>query len=126
MSATPAATYDVRLVGYLVRQSDGTAIGEVEGVRPSGVRVHKIPGYPHHAGYVPAAAFAGVDHPTNTVILIPEITIRRIVDAPPPPDQAWRLAGAATTRRFHTSGHHAAAQLGAAEAGSRHYQTTLA
>jgi hypothetical protein len=88
MSATPAATLDVRLVGYLVRQSDGTAVGEVEGVRTAGLRVHKIPGHPHHAGYVPAAAFAGVDHPTNTVILIPDITIRRIVDAPPPPDQA--------------------------------------
>jgi len=79
---------DIRQVGYLVRRADGTAVGEVEGVRATGIRVHKIPGYAGRAGYVPVVALAGVGHRTNTVTLIPEITLARLVDAPPPPDQS--------------------------------------
>ena len=37
---------------------------------------------------MPALAISGVDHPTNTVILIPGIALARLVDAPPPPDQS--------------------------------------
>lgn len=88
MSTAPAPPVDLRVVGYLVRQSDGTVVGEVEGIRPTGIRVHKIPGHARHAGYVPTAALAGIDHLTNTVNLAPGITLGRIVDAPPPPDQA--------------------------------------
>ena len=50
MSTAPAPTMDLRLVGYLVRQADGTAIGEVEGIRPTDIRVHKSPGHAGHSG----------------------------------------------------------------------------
>ncbi len=88
MSTAPTPPVDMRLAGYLVRQADGTPVGEVEGVRPTGIRIHKIPGHPGRAGYVPAVALAGISRPTNTVTLIREITLARLVDAPPPPDQS--------------------------------------
>lgn len=87
MSATPAAA-DTRLVGYQVRASDGTVVGEIEGVRTTGIRIHKIPGHRGHAGYLPSVAIARVEHSTNTVVLRPGIAAERIVDAPPPPDQS--------------------------------------
>ena len=79
---------DIRLVGYQVRAADDTVIGEIEGVRPAGVRVHKIPGHPSHAGYLPGAAFARIDGATNTVFLHPGPSIDRILDAPPPPNES--------------------------------------
>ena len=69
MTSQNTASVDIRLVGYQVRDADGRVLGEIEGVRPNGVRVHKIPGHPGHAGYLPAAAFARVDHATNMVLL---------------------------------------------------------
>jgi hypothetical protein len=63
-------------------------IGEIEGVRPDGVRVHKIPGQTRHAGYLPGAAFARIDGATNTVFLKSSVSIERILDAPPPPNES--------------------------------------
>ncbi len=68
-------------VGYQVRTADGTVvIGEVEGVRPEGVRVHKIPGHPRHAGYLPDAMITSVDPSTNTVVVAPGIGIDQVVE----------------------------------------------
>lgn len=78
---------DIGLVGYQVRAADDTVIGEIEGVRPAGVRVHKVPGHPSHVGYLPGAAFARIDGATNTVFLHPGPSIDRILDAPPPPEE---------------------------------------
>lgn len=87
MNSQTTASVDIRLVGYQVRDADGRVLGEIEGVRPNGVRVHKIPGHPGHAGYLPAAAFARVDNATNTVLLSLGISTAQVVDAPPPPDE---------------------------------------
>jgi hypothetical protein len=84
----------LKLVGYQVRTSGGaTVVGEIEGVRPNGVRVHKIPDHPRRAGYLPAEAMATIDDATNTVLLVEGIDRAQVVDAPPPPDEApdgWR------------------------------------
>jgi len=87
MNSQTTASVDIRLVGYQVRDADGRVLGEIEGVRPNGVRVHKILGHSGHAGYLPAAAFARVDNATNTVRLSLGISTAQIVDAPPPPDE---------------------------------------
>ena len=83
-----------RLVGYQVRIADGSsAVGEVEGVRPMGIRLHRLIGHPGDHGYVPADAIDRVDRPTNTIFLIRGITVETIVDAPPPPGEdpdGWR------------------------------------
>ena len=79
----------MRLVGFQARESDGsTVVGEIEGVRPHGVRIHKIPGHPGHAGYLPAEAIARVEESTNTVVLAARVGLRQVLDAPPPPDQS--------------------------------------
>ena len=76
-------------MGYQARTLDGTTVvGEVEGVRPTGVRIHKIPGHPGHAGYLPAEAIARIDEPTNTVFLVEGIGPEQVLDAPPPPDES--------------------------------------
>ena len=76
-------------VGYQVRTADGAVvIGEVEGVRPEGVRIHKIPGHAGHAGYLPDAMVSSVDASTNTILVAPGIGIAEVVDAPPPPDES--------------------------------------
>ena len=81
-------TIRVGLVGYQTRSNDGMAIiGEIEGVRPNGVRVHKIPGHSGHVGYLPAEAIARIDESTNTVFLIDGVGLDQVLDAPPPPDQ---------------------------------------
>lgn len=84
----------VKLVGYQVRTSGGTTVvGEIEGVRPDGVRVHKIPAHPRHAGYLPAEAIATIDDATNTVLLVEGIDRDQVIDAPPPPGErpdGWR------------------------------------
>jgi hypothetical protein len=81
-------TIDISMVGYQARSNDGsTVIGEIEGVRSAGVRVHKIPGHPRHTGYLPTEAIARVDAPTNTVFLAPEVGLAQVLDAPPPPDE---------------------------------------
>ncbi len=87
MTSRNTTRVDIRLVGYQVRDADGRVLGEIEGVRPNGVRVHKIPGHPGHAGYLPAAALARVDHATNLVLLSLGISTEHVVDAPPPPDE---------------------------------------
>lgn len=84
---------DLRLVDLSVRAADGTLIGEVEGVRPLGVRLHRIPGHPRRAGYLPGAAFAQTDEITKTLFLRPRLSIERILDAPLPPEDTrgrWR------------------------------------
>jgi hypothetical protein len=79
----------IRLVGYQARTLDGaTVVGEIEGVRPAGVRIHKIPGHPGHAGYLPAEAIARIHEPTNTVFLVAGIGPEQVLDAPPPPDES--------------------------------------
>src|SRR5687768_1523969 len=84
----------LKLVGYQVRTSGGaTVVGEIEGVRPNGVRVHKIPDHPGHAGYLPMEAVATIDDATNTVLLVEGIARDQVLDAPPPPDEradGWR------------------------------------
>jgi hypothetical protein len=90
-------TIEIGLVGYQVRSHDGTAVfGDIEGVRPAGVRIHKIPGHPRHAGYLPADAIARVDTATDTVHLAPELTLEHVLDAPAPPDEGpddWHKSG---------------------------------
>ena len=79
----------IRLVGYQARTFDAaTVVGEMEGVRPNGVRIHKIPGHPGHAGYLPAEAIARVDEPTNSVFLVAGVGREQVLDAPPPPDES--------------------------------------
>lgn len=86
---TSAITPRVRMVGYQARAADGaTVIGEIEGIRPHGVRVHKIPGHAGHAGYLPAAAIARVEDSTNTAFLVAGIGVDQVLDAPPPPDES--------------------------------------
>lgn len=89
-----AVTPTMRMVGYQVRAADGaTVIGEIEGIRPNGVRVHKIPGHPRHAGYLPAAAIARIEDSTNTAFLTAGIGVDCVLDAPPPPGESpdgWR------------------------------------
>jgi hypothetical protein len=84
------------MVGYQVREADGrTVIGEVHDVRPSGIRVHKIPHHRRQEGYLPAAAIAAVDRATNTVRLREGIRLDGILDAPEPPDgsrEGWHLS----------------------------------
>lgn len=83
-------------VGYQVRTAGGAAvIGEIEGVRPQGIRIHKIPGHARHAGYVPDEVIATVEASTNTVFLTPGIGVEQVVDAPPPPDETpdgWHMS----------------------------------
>ncbi len=85
------------LVGYQVREADGrTVVGEVDGVRPSGIRVHKIPRHRGHVGHLPAEAIATVDRATNTIRLVDGIRLAAILDAPEPPDvsrEGWHLSG---------------------------------
>jgi hypothetical protein len=86
---TSTVTPTVRLVGYQARTHDGTTVvGEIEGVRPKGVRIHKIPGHPGHAGYLPAEAIARSHEPTNTVYLVEGIGPEQVLDAPPPPGES--------------------------------------
>lgn len=91
------AQIDVGIVGYQVRTADGTSVlGEVEGVREHGIRIHKIPGHARRAGYLPMGAIARIDPATNTINLTPGLDAARIVDAPPPPDESpdgWRKSG---------------------------------
>lgn len=81
------------MVGYQVREADGrTVVGEVDGVRPSGFRIHKIPHHRRATGYLPAAAIATVDRVTNTIRLVDGIRRDAILEAPDPPDgspEAW-------------------------------------
>ena len=77
------------VVGYQTRAADGTTVvGEVQGVRPRGIRIHKIPGHPRHHGYVPAEAVDRIEPNTNTVFLVPGVGLTEIVDAPVPPDES--------------------------------------
>jgi len=84
------------LVGYQARSADGRqSFGEIQGVRPRGVRIHKIPGNRRHAGYLPAEMIARVDSATDTVFLRPGIELSQVVDAPPPPDESldgWHMS----------------------------------
>ena len=83
-------------VGYQVRTADGAVvIGEVEGVRPEGIRIHKIPGHARHAGYLPDGMVTSVDASTNTVLVASGIGVDEVVDAPPPPDASpdgWHMS----------------------------------
>jgi hypothetical protein len=77
-----------------VRTADGArAVGEVEGVRPNGVRLHRLVGHPGHHGYLPVEALERIDAATNTIFLRTGIGVEEIVDAPPPPGEeadGWR------------------------------------
>jgi hypothetical protein len=85
----PTAQLSIRVVGYQVRTRAGSSIvGEVEGVRPHGVRVHKIPGHHGHHGYLPAELIDRVDEATDTIFLAEGVTIEKVLDAPPPPDES--------------------------------------
>lgn len=93
MSATENMTTAV--VGYQVRTADRTIVGEVQGVRPRGLRLHKIPGHARHSGYLPGEAIARVDSATDTVELRTGIQLEAILDAPAPPDEgldSWHVS----------------------------------
>ncbi len=94
MSKTQALT--TRIVGYQARVADGSAVvGEVQGVRPRGVRIHRIPGHPRHHGYLPDEAIARVDPDTNTLFLASGVGLAEVIDAPAPPDEspnAWHTS----------------------------------
>jgi hypothetical protein len=82
------AELSIRLVGYQVRTLGGaSAVGEVEGVRRRGIRVHRIPHHRGHHGYVPVEAIAWVSDATNTIFLAEGLTRTAVVDAPPPPEE---------------------------------------
>ena len=83
-----AAGTDIRLVGYQVREAGGLVIGEIEGVRPAGVRVHKMSGHAGAVGYLPGASFARIHDATNTVYLREGVTLANVLGAPPPPDES--------------------------------------
>jgi hypothetical protein len=88
MSTTQTAL-SMRCVGYQVRTSGGGApVGEIEGVRARGVRLHRLPAHPGRHGYLPSEAVSWVSDATNTVFLKEGITPESVVDAPPPPDEA--------------------------------------
>ena len=57
-------------------------------MRPHGVRVHKIPGHARHHGYLPAELMARIDHATDTIFLVEGVTVDKVLDAPPPPDES--------------------------------------
>lgn len=82
--------------GFQVRTTDGGAVvGEVQGVRPHGVRIHKIPGHAGHAGYLPVEAIERIEPATDEIVLRPGIGVAEVVDAPPPPDESpdgWHLS----------------------------------
>ena len=84
------------MIGYQVREADGrTVVGEVDGVRPSGFRIHKIPHHRREHGYLPAEAIATVDRVTNTIRLVDGIPRAAILEAPEPPDgtgEDWHLS----------------------------------
>ncbi len=83
----------IQLVGYQIRSADSQPIGQIEGIRDGGIRLHRLPGYPAAHGFLPTQAIDRIDRTTNTVHLIPGITIDTVVDAPPPPGedpQGWR------------------------------------
>jgi hypothetical protein len=76
----------IRLVGYQVRTMGGSeVVGEVEGVRAHGLRIHKIPGHPGSRGYLPAEAVTWVADATNTIFVAQGITADLVEGAPPPP-----------------------------------------
>jgi len=85
------------VVGFQAREADGrTVIGEVQGVRARGLRIHKIPGHARHHGYLPAEAIIRIDPTTNTLVLAHGITLADVLDAPPPPDETpdgWHMSG---------------------------------
>ncbi len=89
-------TLTTQVVGYQVRTTGGTAaVGEVEGVRPKGMRVYKIPGHHGVRGYVPIEAVLWVSPGTDTIFLIEGITADRVAGAPPPPDEGpedWHMS----------------------------------
>ena len=95
--ATRSIEPTTALVGYQVREADGrTVMGEVEGVRPSGIRIHKIPGHPRRAGHLPAEAIADVERATDTIRLRDGIRLAAILDAPEPPagdHEGWHMSG---------------------------------
>lgn len=83
------AEIDVGLVGYQARTGDGaTVLGEIEGVRAHGVRIHKIPGHSGRAGYLPMEAIERTDAATNTVFLVAGLGVDEVVNAPLPPDES--------------------------------------
>lgn len=96
MTMTRERELGIGVVGYQVRSADGSAvIGEIEGVRPRGIRIHKLTGHPHRAGYVPEEMIGTVEASTNTVLLAPGIGVEQVVEAPPPPDESpdgWHMS----------------------------------
>jgi len=78
----------MQVVGYQVRTSGPSdVVGEVEGVRSRGLRLHKIPGHRGQRGYVPSEAVLWVSHGTDTIFLIEGIGADQVAGSPPPPDE---------------------------------------
>ena len=88
-SMARTSALDITVVGYQVRSTDGAAvIGEVEGVRPHGIRIHNLPGHRGRAGYLPDEMVGRVNRPANTLFLVAGIGVEQVVNAPPPPDES--------------------------------------
>lgn len=80
------ATLTTQVVGYQVRAAgDGDVVGEVEGIRPRGMRLYRLRGHRGRRGYVPREAVLRVSHGTNTIFLVEGIDADRVAGAPPPP-----------------------------------------
>lgn len=60
-------------------------MGEVEGIRPRGMRLYRLRGHRGRRGYVPREAVLWVSHGTNTIFLVEGIDADRVAGAPPPP-----------------------------------------
>lgn len=77
-----------QVVGYQVRAAgNAEVLGEVEGARPRGIRVDRIPGHPGVRGYAPAGAVLWISHGTGTIFLDEGITPDLVAAAPVPPDE---------------------------------------
>ena len=82
------ATLTTQVVGYQVRTAgDGDVVGEVEGIRPRGMRLYRLRGHRGQRGYAPREAILWVSHGTNTIFLVEGIDADRVAGAPPPPGE---------------------------------------
>lgn len=90
---SPSSTISIEQVGHRVRSADAAVVGEVEGIRSRGFRVHRLSGHPTKFGYLPDEAVAQIDRATSTILLRPGVTVDTVAGAPPPPGDkpdAWR------------------------------------
>jgi hypothetical protein len=76
---------DTGIVGYQARTAGGEVLGEIQGVSPRGLRLHKIPGQLKRAGHIPAEAVASIDSATDTISVREGIGLEQLISSPAPP-----------------------------------------